>query len=229
MTPILRKYTFNSEATPKRLVKKLVEQKVCAVSVGIPYEGLSYVGIDNYKGMYDMVDHLVKEHHIKNPAFLAGARDNADSNERLIATREALAKNGIELKDENIRYTNWEYLTSMRYAMEYCKRPDLMPEFKNIPFLSVYFVRGSFQACFIGTVSHTANVVSFVFVGSLNRLFRLEVRVGHFVRQSVCAHYMFSAEHCDVHDIRKNIVVRFKRFHNAVFLLHHNYCKKRLL
>ncbi|MBO4704477.1 MAG: GGDEF domain-containing protein [Spirochaetaceae bacterium] len=115
---------LNSEATPKRLVKRLVEQKVCAVSVGIPYEGLSYVGIDNYKGMYDMVDHLVKEHHIKNPAFLAGARDNADSNERLIATREALAKNGIELKDENVRYTNWEYLTSMRYAMEYCKKPD---------------------------------------------------------------------------------------------------------
>ncbi len=115
---------LNSETTPQRLVKRLVEQKVCAVSVGIHYEGLSYVGIDNYKGMYEMVDHLVKEHHIKNPAFFAGARNNADSNERLVATREALAKNGIELKEENICYTNWEYLTSMHYAMEYCKKPD---------------------------------------------------------------------------------------------------------
>ena len=115
---------LNSETTPKRLVKRLVEQKVCAISVGIDYEGLSYVGIDNYKGMYDMVDHLVKEHHIKNPAFFAGARENADSNERLAATREALAKNGIELKSENVCYTNWEYLTSMSYAMEYCKKPN---------------------------------------------------------------------------------------------------------
>ncbi|MCR4940450.1 MAG: GGDEF domain-containing protein [Treponemataceae bacterium] len=115
---------LNSEATPRRLAQRIAEKKLCGVSVGIPYEGLSFVGIDNYKGMYDMVDHLVKEHHIKNPAFFAGAKEHPDSQERLAATKEALNLNGIELKSENICYTNWEYLTGIEYAVEFCKRPD---------------------------------------------------------------------------------------------------------
>ena len=102
---------LNSEKTPNHIAKLLVENKVPGVSIGIPLEGLSYVGIDNFKGMFEMVDHLVKEHHIKNPAFFAGAKEHPDSNERLEATKQALAMNGIKLKKENICYTNWEYLT----------------------------------------------------------------------------------------------------------------------
>ena len=99
---ILFSNMLNSESTPERLAKKLAEKHVNTVSVGIPFEGIDYVGIDNFSGMNDMVKHLVKKHHIKNPAFFAGTREHIDSNERLIATREALAKYGIELKPENI-------------------------------------------------------------------------------------------------------------------------------
>ena len=121
---ILFSNMLNSESTPERLAKKLAEKHVNTVSVGIPLEGVDYVGIDNFSGMYDMVEHLVKKHHIKNPAFFAGTREHVDSNERLVATREALAKYGIELKPENVCYTNWEYITSMNYAMEFCKRKE---------------------------------------------------------------------------------------------------------
>ena len=113
---------LNSQKTPDRIAKNLVSHKIPAVSVGIPMEGLDFVGIDNFKGMFEMVDHLVKEHNIKNPVFLAGAKDHPDSNERIDATRQALAANGIELKDENISYTNWEYLTAMDHAMLYAKK-----------------------------------------------------------------------------------------------------------
>jgi len=112
---------LNSMETPEKIAKTLVSKKVPAVSVGLPLDGLDFVGIDNFKGMYEMVDHLVKEHNIKNPVFLAGAKDHPDSNERIDATREALAANNIELKDDRIFYTNWEYLTAMEGAIEYAK------------------------------------------------------------------------------------------------------------
>ncbi len=112
---------LNSQETPEHIAKKLVSKKVPGVSVGIPLPGLDFVGIDNFKGMYEMVDHLVKEHHIKNPVFLAGAKEHPDSNERIDATREALAANNIELKDDRIFYTNWEYLTAMEGAIAYAK------------------------------------------------------------------------------------------------------------
>ena len=80
---------LNSLNTPQKIARQLVEKKIPAVSVGLPLEGLDFVGIDNFKGMYEMVDHLVKEHHIKNPVFLAGAKEHPDSNERLDATRHS--------------------------------------------------------------------------------------------------------------------------------------------
>ena len=115
---------LNSLETPKRIAKNLIDKKIPAVSVGLPIEGLDLVGIDNFKGMYEMVDHLVKEHHIKNPVFLAGAKEHPDSNERLEATKQALAANGITLKKENVSYTNWEYLTAQNDAMRYAQQPD---------------------------------------------------------------------------------------------------------
>lgn len=118
---------LNSIESPNRIAKTLIANRIPAVSVGIPLDGLDFVGIDNFKGMYEMVTHLVKEHHIKNPVFLAGAKDHPDSQERLDATRQALAAHGIELKDENITYTNWEYLSALNAAMHYAsldEKPD---------------------------------------------------------------------------------------------------------
>ncbi len=121
---ILFSNMLNSETTPAKLAARLVENKICAVSVGIPYEGLSFVGIDNFKGMFEMVNHLVTEHHIKNPAFIAGSKAHPDSIERLDATRQALEMNGIELKEENIRYTDWEYLRALEATTELCKQEN---------------------------------------------------------------------------------------------------------
>ncbi|MBR5400560.1 MAG: GGDEF domain-containing protein [Treponema sp.] len=112
---------LNSQKTPERIAKVIVKNKIPGVSVGWPLEGLDFVGIDNFKGMFEMVDHLVKEHHIKNPVFLAGTSDHPDSNERIDATKQALALNGIELKKDRISYTNWEYLTAMKQAEEFVK------------------------------------------------------------------------------------------------------------
>ncbi|MBP5520600.1 MAG: GGDEF domain-containing protein [Treponema sp.] len=115
---------LNSDEPPRKIAKKLVENNVCGVSVGLPMEGLSLVGIDNYKGMYELINHLVKEHHIKNPAFFAGTRVHPDSNERIQATKEALEKNGLNLNPENIVYTDWEYIKSLELAIEFAKRPN---------------------------------------------------------------------------------------------------------
>ena len=112
---------LNSQKTPEKIAKVVVEHKIPGVSVGWPLEGLDFVGIDNFKGMFEMVDHLVKEHHVKNPVFLAGTADHPDSNERIDATKQALEINGIELKQDRISYTNWEYLTAMRQAEEFVK------------------------------------------------------------------------------------------------------------
>lgn len=118
---------LNSFETPERIGKLLVKNNVKAVSIGMDLPDIDYVGIENSKGMYELVEHLVKEHHIKNPVFLAGPKQNVDSNQRLEATRKALKDNGIELSEENIRYTDWEYELAIASAQHYASsenKPD---------------------------------------------------------------------------------------------------------
>lgn len=118
---------LNRQDVAVEVCHKIAEKNPVCVSVGQEVEGVDYIGIDNFEGMYAMVSHLVEKHNIKNPVFLAGPESNVDSNERLEATRLALQDHGIKLKRENIKYTNWEYLKSIDYTVEFAKsenKPD---------------------------------------------------------------------------------------------------------
>lgn len=118
---------LNSFETPEHVAKLLVEKNVKAVSIGMELPGIDYVGIENSKGMYEMVEHLIKEHNIKNPVFLAGPKQNVDSNQRLEATCKALKDNGINLTEDRIGYTDWEYEISIELAQKYASsknKPD---------------------------------------------------------------------------------------------------------
>lgn len=107
--------------TSVRLGKIIAESKVPAISVGMDIEGLDSVGIENFQGMYSLTEHLINVHHIKNPVFLAGPRTHPDSNERLDAVKYALKDNNIDLPDDRIFYTDWEYLKGIKYAQELAK------------------------------------------------------------------------------------------------------------
>ncbi|MCR5651838.1 MAG: GGDEF domain-containing protein [Lachnospiraceae bacterium] len=60
-----------------------------------PEKGVS-IRTDNYKGIYDCTEHLIKEHGLKRILHLAGPYDiNTDAKERLEGYRAALADNGL--------------------------------------------------------------------------------------------------------------------------------------
>lgn len=116
---------LNSSELPVKLCKKIAKTNPNVISVGEEVEGIDYIGIDNYKGMYEMVSHLIEKHHIKNAAFFAGPKVNEDSNERLEATKFALSDHGIDLPAESVFYTNWEYITSRNYVAELIENKKL--------------------------------------------------------------------------------------------------------
>lgn len=73
------------------------------VSVGVEVDKASSILIDNYKGMYDAVSHLVKEHSIGKIAFISGPSENEEAGIRLKAYSDVLRDNGIEY-DESLVY-----------------------------------------------------------------------------------------------------------------------------
>ncbi|NLO61913.1 MAG: GGDEF domain-containing protein [Clostridiaceae bacterium] len=63
--------------------------------VGIRHDSLLTFGIDNYSGMYDAVNHLIKEHGRNKIAYISGTRGVYEAEERHKAYKQALIDNNI--------------------------------------------------------------------------------------------------------------------------------------
>ncbi len=96
----------------EKLCDKCAEAEIPTVAVGIQDDRFSYVAVDNYTGMYDLVEHLIEKHNVKNVSFIAGSMENEDSNARLQGALDALSKHNLELKPENLHYSNWSILSA---------------------------------------------------------------------------------------------------------------------
>ena len=84
------------------------EAKIPAISIGMPHDGCTCISVDNHPGMYDLCKHMIEVHHAKDFAFIAGSRENADSNQRLSILRECMKDHDLDPESIDIHYTNWE-------------------------------------------------------------------------------------------------------------------------
>lgn len=59
---------------------------------------------DNYNGMYQIAEHLVKDHQYKSIAFLSGPRNNTDASQRRLAVLDVMKKYHIDFDESHIEY-----------------------------------------------------------------------------------------------------------------------------
>ena len=91
-----------------QLITKLEKSGIPVLSIGMPHPGFHYIGVNNYTGMRQLCDHLIEEHNVRDVIFIAGSRENEDSNSRLIALRDSMRSHDLAFSDSNIYYSNWE-------------------------------------------------------------------------------------------------------------------------
>lgn len=70
----------------------------------VPREGCCSVVTDNRAGIRRMVDHLVRDHHIKRPAFVTGPLHNVEAQIRFSAFKEETRALGVEVPESRIVY-----------------------------------------------------------------------------------------------------------------------------
>lgn len=73
---------------------------------------IPYLIADNYNGMYQCVEHLARDHGYRKIVFLGGPANNRDSNERLAAYRDVMAKYGLTVCPDMIVYGNYSELVT---------------------------------------------------------------------------------------------------------------------
>lgn len=77
-------------------------ESIPLVSVSVPLENCFSILIDNRKGMFEAVEHLIKVHNRKKIAFVKGPENNFEANERFLGYLQALEANNIKIEEEII-------------------------------------------------------------------------------------------------------------------------------
>lgn len=107
---------------------RCIEANIPVVYTGKDDERFYFAGADNSVGTKELCRHLVEVHDVKDVWFIAGSAENMDSNTRMRAVKEVLADYSLELKEENICYTNWSPYVAYTYVMDRINRGDKKPD-----------------------------------------------------------------------------------------------------
>lgn len=93
------------------------------------YEGCSSVRFDFSAGFEAAVRHVIEDHGVRRPAFMAGFKDNPFSEERLAIFKKVIEENGIPFDESMVSYGEFWALPArreMRAIIESGNLPEAM-------------------------------------------------------------------------------------------------------
>ena len=121
--------TINIASERDYIRSKILEFGIPAVSLEYELEGIPCLGTDTYSGVYELTDHIIKEHNVKKIVYVSGPADNQENLSRMQAVNDALSHIGQALVPEEIIYANWSYYEAMTALQEWLKANPLPDAF----------------------------------------------------------------------------------------------------
>lgn len=120
--------SFNTQTERDYIQKEILRTGIPAISLEYNFDGMDYFGTDDYSGMKQLTEHLIKDHAVNNIVFIGGMKEHAGSNIRLKAVLDAAAENQIVIPDENILYGNFSAVPAVDCMKEWCATHERMPD-----------------------------------------------------------------------------------------------------
>lgn len=87
-----------------------------------------FVGTDNYSGAKNLCEHLYDVHGARDFFYIAGSKDNMDSNMRLKALEDVVREKGGEFTQDNVFYSNWDPRTARLFVREWIVSGRKLPD-----------------------------------------------------------------------------------------------------
>ncbi|MBQ9142792.1 MAG: LacI family DNA-binding transcriptional regulator, partial [Lachnospiraceae bacterium] len=116
---VLATNTFNLVSEREMLAEAVRKTGIPAVTLEYELPDIPYLGTDNYKGFYELVEHVIQEHHAKDVLFISGPADNKESQIRLQATKDALQAADLKILDNHIIDAEWSYYLAYERLLEW--------------------------------------------------------------------------------------------------------------
>lgn len=126
---ILLANLFEDEDTLQRIAAKIRLSGIPAVTITRKLDGFHFLHIDNYIGFYDLVNHLVSKHKIKNLAYLGGIKHDRQSEERYKAFETVVKENKLSV-NKNWVFENgdWSFKFGYDKGIELFNNKRRLPE-----------------------------------------------------------------------------------------------------
>ena len=119
---------MDNEEVNERIIRAWQKTGTPMVSIGRKIDGAIRVFTDNYEGMKPLADHLLEAHDVKKILFVAGPKDNQDSNDRLRAVSDSCREHGVIFGEEDVLYANWDVFQATEYMRTHFGQGEPLPD-----------------------------------------------------------------------------------------------------
>lgn len=118
----------DDDSVREAVVERARKSGVPTISINNKYDGLYYVGIDNYSAMGAMIDHLYDKHGCRNFWFVMGPENNYENKRRAEALNDYVKDKGIDDDAYQFYYGDFDFnsgvLAFLELYAEHGKLPD---------------------------------------------------------------------------------------------------------
>lgn len=119
---------LNSNEVRDKIYERCEEAGITTICIGDEHKGFYSLVVDNEVGMRELCEHLYEVHNVRRFHFIAGAGENDDSNTRLRVLSEFMQEKGLNLRDVDIFYSEWETNATIVHTEEMYKLKSDLPD-----------------------------------------------------------------------------------------------------
>jgi len=120
---------FNDEDMVQKYVKKILDSKVPAVSIGCRLDGFHFVGADNQAAIKELMLHIIKEHHSSRFAFIGGPQNDFGSDSGYNMFANTITNAGLNPTVSIVYrcYTDWTFNSAYAETQKVFENKTVVP------------------------------------------------------------------------------------------------------
>ena len=101
---------------------------VPVVSIAKDIDGFYYGGIDNEKPIKTMIEHMYEVHKSRRFVFVAGPKDNYETEQRVKAYSDSLTRYCLDKSDNPVYYRDYRFEDGVEFFEEYMRDKKELPD-----------------------------------------------------------------------------------------------------
>lgn len=121
-------HSLHEEDLVREIVSGAQEKGVPVIIAGAELPGCWSILNDYEHSFKDLIRHIIRDHGVRDPFFIAGMKGESNSEDRLRCFREILAEFGIPFSDDRVDYGKYSAQPAAKIVRELIRKREKLPD-----------------------------------------------------------------------------------------------------